>query len=117
MNLASRILEQIAVNTRAKIEEYMLIVMDKSTHEEHLSQSLQTNNKRFNVAITFLTGYNGIFSITTRNNKFHFTTATDDDDFSEISFSPGAYELESLNDEIKRDIFEKTISMKRFIRL
>ena len=45
MELPSKILEQIAFNTRPKIEEHMLIVMSKSTHEEHLSQPLQTNNK------------------------------------------------------------------------
>ena len=45
MELPSKLLEQIAFITRPKIEEHMLIVMDKSTHEEHLSQSLQTNNE------------------------------------------------------------------------
>ena len=45
MELPSKLLEQIAYNTRPKIEEHMLIVMDKSTHEEHLSQPLQTKKK------------------------------------------------------------------------
>ena len=35
MELPSTLLEQIAFNTRSKIEEQMLIIMDKSTHEEH----------------------------------------------------------------------------------
>ena len=35
MELPSRLLQQKALNTRPKIEENMLIVMDKSTHEEH----------------------------------------------------------------------------------
>ena len=39
----------------------MLIIMDKSTHEEHLSQPFQTNNKQFYLAVTFLTGYNWYF--------------------------------------------------------
>ena len=69
MELPSKLLEQIAYNTRPKIEEHMLIVMDKSTHEEHLSQPLQTN-KQFKIAVTFLTGCNGIFNITNKNNKF-----------------------------------------------
>ena len=72
MELPSKLLEQIAFNTRPKIEEHMLIVMDKSTHEEHLFQSLQTNNKQFKRAVTFLSGYNGIFNITNSNNKFYF---------------------------------------------
>ena len=63
MELSSKILEEIAYNTRPKIEEHMLIVMDKSTQEEHLSQPLQTNNKQFKIAVTFLTGYNGIFNV------------------------------------------------------
>ena len=45
MELPSKLLEQIAFNTRPKIEEHMLIFMDKSTHEEHLSQPLQTKIK------------------------------------------------------------------------
>ena len=72
MEQSSKLLEQIAFNTRAKIEEHMLVVMDKSTHEEHLSQPLQTNNKQFKLAVTFLTGYNGNFNVTNSNNKFYF---------------------------------------------
>ena len=53
MELPSKILEQIAFNTRPKIEEHLLNIMDKPTHEEHLSQPLQTNNKQFKVGITF----------------------------------------------------------------
>ena len=37
MESPSKILEQIAFNTRPKKEEHMLIVMEKSTHEEHRS--------------------------------------------------------------------------------
>ena len=70
MELSSKILETIAFNTRAKIEAHMLIVMDKSTHEEHLAQSLQTNNKQFQIAVTFLTGYNG--SIMLQIQIIHF---------------------------------------------
>ena len=87
---------------------HMLIDMDKSTHEEHLSQPLQTNNKQFKIAVTFLTGYNGIFNVTNSNNKFYFKKSiTDEDDFIQITIPPGAYEIESLNDEIKRIIIDK----------
>ena len=107
MELPSKILEEIAFNTRPKIEEHMLIVMDKSTHEEHPSQPLQTNNKQFKIAVTFLTGYNGIFNVTNDNNKFYFKKAIQDEDFIQRRIPPGAYEIESLNDEIKRIIIEK----------
>ena len=50
----------------------MLFNMDKSTHEGHLAQSIQTKNKEFKKAITFLTGYNGIFNITYSNKKILF---------------------------------------------
>ena len=33
MNLPSKLLEQIAFNTRPKIQEHMLIIMDNSTHD------------------------------------------------------------------------------------
>ena len=53
IELPSKLSEQIAFNTRPKTEEHMLIVLDETTHEEHLSQPLQTNNKQFKVAVTF----------------------------------------------------------------
>ena len=69
MELPSKLIEQIAFNKRPKNEEHMLIVliMDKSTHEEHLSQPLQINKKQFKIAVTFLTGYNGILKVTNSN--------------------------------------------------
>ena len=105
MELPSKLLERIAFNTRPKIEEHILIIMNQSTHKEHLSQPLQTNNKQFKIAITFLSAYNGIFNITNSNNRFHFTKSISDyEHYIVISIPPGAYEIESLNDEIKRII-------------
>ena len=69
MNLRSKLLEQIAFNTKPKIEEHLLIVMAKFIHEEHLCQPLQTNNKLFKIAVTYLTGYNGIFNVTNKISK------------------------------------------------
>ena len=108
MELPSKLLEQVAYNTRSKIEEHMLIVMDKSTHEEHLSQPLQTNNKQFKIAVTFLTAYNGIFNVTNSNNKFYFMKSiTDEDGYIQITIPPGAYEMEGLNKEIERIIIDE----------
>ena len=45
MELPSKLLDQIVFNTRTKMEEHMLIIMDKSIHEEHLFQPLQFNKK------------------------------------------------------------------------
>ena len=107
MELPSKLLEQIAYNTRPKIEEHMLIIMNKSTHEEHLFQPLQTNNKQFKIAVTFLTGYNGIFNVTNSNNEFYFFKSITDDDYISITIPPGAYEIERLNNEIKRIIIDQ----------
>ena len=86
----------------------MLIIMDKSIHEEHLFQPLQTNNKPFIIAVTFLTGYNGIFNVTNSNNKIYFLKSkTDEDGYIQITILPGAYELEKLNIEIKRNIIDE----------
>ena len=106
MELSSKLLEQIAFNTRSKIEEHLLIVMDKSTHEEHLFQPLQTNNKQFKIAVTFLSAYNGIFNVTNSNNKFYFFKSISDEDHIQISIRPGVYEIEAPNDEIKRIIID-----------
>ena len=85
----------------------MLIVMDKSTHEEHLSQPLQTNHKQFKIAVTFLSSYNGIFNVSHKNNKLYFIKSiTDKDGYIQITIPPGAYEIESLNNEIKRILID-----------
>ena len=107
MELPSKLLEQTAYNTGPKIEEHMLIVMDKSTHEELLSQPLQTNNKQFRIAVTFLNAYNGIFSITNKNDKIYFKKQIIEEDFIQITVPTGAYEIESLNEELKRIIIDK----------
>ena len=102
MELPCKVLEQIAFNTRPQIEEHMLIVRDKSTHEEHLSQLLQTNNKHFKTIVIFLTGYNGIFNVINSIRMLHFNnTNTDEHGFIQTSILPGAYEIESLNSETK----------------
>ena len=56
MDLPINLLEQIAYKTRSRIQEHMVKVRDKSTHEEHLSQPLQSNNKHLKKTVTFLTG-------------------------------------------------------------
>ena len=82
--------------------------MDKSTHEEHLSQPLQTNYKQFKTAVTFLTGYNGIFNVTDKIKKFSFAKSISDEEGFFLLLNPkGAYELESKNNEIRRIIIEK----------
>ena len=109
--LPSELLEQIAFNTRHKIEEHILIIMDESTHEEHLFQPLQSDIKHFKIAITFLSAYNGIFNVTNKNNKFNFKKNLIDGAFLQIRIPEGAYEIESLNDEIKRILIDKNITL------
>ena len=58
--------------------------------------------------MTFLSAYNGIFNVTDSNNKFYFTKSiTDDNHFTQITISPGAYEMERLDIEIKRIIIDE----------
>ena len=60
--------------------------MEKITHEEHVSQPLQTNNKQFKAAVTFLSSSNGIFNVTNSNTKFCFMKSiTDEDGFIKIT--------------------------------
>ena len=90
MKLPSKTLKQIAFFARPKIEEHMLVVMDKSTPEDHFSQPLQTNNKQSNIAVTFLTGYNGIFKVTNKNIKSYFTKSNTDDAFIQFTIPQGS---------------------------
>ena len=107
MELPSKLLDQTAFITRPNIEDYLLIILDKSIHEEHLSQPPQTIKKRFKTAKTFLTCYFGKFNVTNKSKKIFSTRSVHDDDFTVISISPGAYELEISNDEIKRNIIKE----------
>ena len=55
MDTPSKRLEQIVFDTGPKIDKHMLIVMDNSTHEEHLSQALPNTNKQNKIDVSFLT--------------------------------------------------------------
>ena len=107
MELPSTLLEQITSNTTLKIQEHMLIVMDKPTHEGHLCQPLKTNNKRFKIAVIFLTAGSGIFDVTSRRNKLYFTSSIFDDNFSKLSIAMGAYLMGSLTKETKWNVVEQ----------
>ena len=45
--------------------------------------------------------------MTTENNKFYFLKSIFDDDHIKLTIPPGAYEIESLNNEIKRNIINQ----------
>ena len=108
MQPPSKLVEQIAFNTTPEKKEHMLVVMDKSIHEEHLSKPLQTKIKQSKIAVTFLTGYKGIFNVTDKNNIFYFAKSTSDEDgFIQITIPTGAYEIERLNNENKRNIIDE----------
>ena len=46
-------------------------------------------------------------NVTNRNNKFYFKKNLIDEDFIQIRIPEGAYEIESLDDEIKRILIDK----------
>ena len=88
--------------------------MNKSTHEETLSQTLQTDNKQFERSVSFLTGYNGIINVKNKNNYFHAAkTFTDKGGYIQKAIQPCAYELESLDVEIRRIVSEEEQSLKQ----
>ena len=81
----------------------MLIVKDKYTHEWNFSQTLQTNNEQFQIAVTLLSAYKGIFDVT-NNKKINFLTVLASAEISVITSPKGAYELTSLKKKLKRYI-------------
>ena len=64
----------------------MLNVMNESTHDETLSQPLQTNYKQFKIAITFLNVYTGLFNVTTKKNEFCLITSINDEESEKLLF-------------------------------
>ena len=108
MELLSEVLKQKIFNTRPKIAEHMLIAMDKSSLEENSSQLRHTNNKQFEITVIFITCYNGIFNVTNKNIMFYSATSiSDKTGFIQTTTPPSAYELERLNEEIKRTLIEE----------
>ena len=81
--------------------------MDKIIHEEHLTHPPQTYNEEFKKPLTILTGYNGILNITKEKIKFYFTVSINDDDLYWIAISRGAYDLETLDNVMKRIFIEE----------
>ena len=55
MELPIKNLEQTAFKTRPKVHEHLIVFMDRSVHEKHLSVPLQYNHKQFKIAVTILT--------------------------------------------------------------
>ena len=50
-----------------------------------------------------MTGYNGIFRVTNKNNKLCFAKSiSNEDSYIQVTIPQGAYELETLNDEIRK---------------
>ena len=82
IELPGKFSEQIAFIARPKVEEHLLIVMDKPTHEEKLSQPLQTDNSHFEVAVTFLTTYNLILKLDSKNNEGFFISEFEGAEFN-----------------------------------
>ena len=79
-----------------------MLLINLLTKSIYINQ-FKTNRKQFKIAVTVLTGFNGIFIVTDKNNIFFTKSITDDDGFIQITIPPGAYELESLKAGIKRN--------------
>ena len=95
----------------------MLIVMDKYSLEEQLSQPLQANDKQYKTSVTFLVGYKDTFNVTNKNKKFYFTVSIKDDDLNQKTIPIRASGIENLNCEMKRVFFMKVLLQKLHIRL
>ena len=89
----------------------MLTVMHKPTHEENLSQPLQTSNSNFEVEVTFLTTYNLFLKFDSKNNEIFFLSEFEWAEVNVFTIPPGAYELESFK-KIKRSFFDEGYSTK-----
>ena len=96
MEKPSELLQQLVFNARLKDENHMLIFMDEPADEENLFQHLRTDVEQIKTAVTFLTAYNGIFKVTTKNFKFFSAKSKNQDGFQQITIPPAAYENESL---------------------
>ena len=93
MELPSELSEQIVFNTRPRSAKYMLKSMDKPTREKNLSQPLQSHKKQGKIGATFVTGYNGVFSVTNKNKNFIFISVFEGAESNVNRTLPGVFEL------------------------
>ena len=107
--------DQLVFNTKPKIEEHILIIIHEPTREEDLSQPLQTINKQFKIAVTFLSGHIGVFNVTNKQIKFIFLPVFGRAEHNIIKIPAGAYEMESLNAANKRNFLKKVMLQKRIV--
>ena len=75
----------------SKLKSIFLVVIDKSTLEEHFFQSLQTINKQFKIVVTFLIGYIGVFSVRDKNIKCIFKSLFEGAQYNVFTLPPGAH--------------------------
>ena len=85
MERPNKVLKQIPCTATLKTEEHKQIFMDKTIHEEILSQLPQTINKQFKIAVNFLCGYNGIFNKRSKNKKIPFTRSITDGELIKLA--------------------------------
>ena len=72
------------------------------------SQPEETNTKQLKTVVTFLTGCNGIFKVPNKKNKFNFEKSIiDKNGFTQTTIRAGAYDNESVSNEIRWIIFEE----------
>ena len=93
--------------------------MDKSIKEGKKSQRIKSNKKQFKVTVAYLTGYNGIFSVANKVFKFYFAFSSTNVVYGFVgsTISPRAYEFDSINVEIKRNILGERFSQKKNLHI
>ena len=65
--------------------------MSKPSHEESLSQPIQTNYKEFKIVVSFLTSYNGFFNVTNKDKKVIFISVFEGGEYIVRRIPRGAY--------------------------
>ena len=95
----NKLLEEIAKNTKKRPEQTLEFKMTTSSKRFPIDPPLSLHDGDYCMGLISLSVYNTIYNVTEKNNNFRYYNG---DKWIEINITPGAYELEQINDFIQR---------------
>jgi len=104
-------IEQLQNSLNTKFEDTIQIVSKTSDMRQKLKVPLQLDsNKTYKVGLKYFAAYNNIQNITSENNELRYSLS-DSTQWKTISFTPGAYELNDLNETLQLHVPDEKIQL------
>ena len=99
LEASNKLLEEIAKNTKKRPEQTLEFKMTTSSKRFPIDPPLSLHDGDYCMGLISLSVYNTIYNVTEKNNNFRYYNG---DKWFDLNITPGAYELEQINDFIQR---------------